>query len=173
MRNIFFFKKVGIFFILGRIWSRIRIRYSTKPIRGSVSKWKGSETLILTMGNVTYLMLGQRSVKKERNKRKEEGKRNSYFWSLGVNPQYSKIRTFKKFAIFYGEIYNYQRGSKSILKDDLENLDNYLYQKLIFFFSQLSYFKSYKKIILKIDVDPYHTCNKNIQRRFWRIILKI
>ena len=28
---------------------------------------------------------------------------------------------------FYGEIYNYQRGSTSILKDYLENLDNYLF----------------------------------------------
>ena len=38
--------KVGIFSILGRIRSRIRVCYFTKRIRGSRSKWNGSETLV-------------------------------------------------------------------------------------------------------------------------------
>ena len=41
--------KVDIFPILGRILSRIRIRYFTKRIRGSgsISKWNGSATLLI------------------------------------------------------------------------------------------------------------------------------
>ena len=58
-------------------------------------------------------------------------------WNKGVtqNPQYSKTAVLKnpyvrEICDFYGEIYNYQRGSTSILKDDLDNLDNYLFQEI-------------------------------------------
>ena len=59
-KYIFYKKKVDIFTILSRIWSRIRIRsrirFFTKRIRGSgsISKWNGSKTLLITFH--TYLL---------------------------------------------------------------------------------------------------------------------
>ena len=49
-------KKVDIFPILGGIWSRIRIRYFRKQIRGSgsISKLNGSETLLNRIRKLQY-----------------------------------------------------------------------------------------------------------------------
>ena len=52
LQKIFLKKKIGICSILGRIWSRIRIRNRTRigiryPGSRSESKWSGSETLVL------------------------------------------------------------------------------------------------------------------------------
>ena len=50
-------------------------------------------------------------------------------------PQYTKNAVLKnphvrEICDFFGDSYNYQRGSTSILKDDMENLDNYIFQEL-------------------------------------------
>ena len=49
------------------------------------------------------------------------------------NPQYSKtavLTTARSRTLrFFGDSYSYQKGITSILKDDLENIDNYLFQE--------------------------------------------